>query len=73
VLRRPATRAPDEEQQLALLTAPQAELAAAVTLARDCAERVRTRQPERRDGWRARATTRAVSALQRCAPGRRDD
>jgi transposase len=73
VLRRPATRAPDEEQQLALLTAQQAELAAAVTLARDFAELVRTRQPERLDGWLARATTSAVSALQRFAHGLRDD
>src|SRR5215467_9291591 len=35
VLRRPETRDPDAEQQLAQLTVQQAELAAAVTLARD--------------------------------------
>ena len=34
---------------------------------------VRTRQPERLDGWLARATTSAVSALQRFAHGLRDD
>jgi transposase len=73
VLRRPETRAPDEEQQLALLTAQQPELAEAVTLARDFAELVRSRQPERLDGWLARATTSVVSALQRFAQGLRDD
>jgi transposase len=73
VLRRPETRTPDEEQQLAQLTAQPAELAAAVTLARDFAELVRTRQPERLDGWRARAATSAGTALQRCAQGLRDD
>jgi transposase len=64
---------PNEEQQRAQLTAQQAELAEAVTLARDFAELVRTRQPERLDGWLARATTSAVSALQRFAQGLRDD
>jgi transposase len=73
VLRRPETRTPDEEQHLALLTAQQAELAEAVTLARDFAELVRTRQPERLDGWRARATASIGSTLQRFAQGLRDD
>ena len=73
VLRRPETRTPAEEQHLTLLTAQQAELTEAVTLARDFAELVRTRQPERLDGWLARATTSAVSALQRFAQGLRDD
>ena len=73
VLRRPETRGPDDEQQLALLAAQQAELAEAVTLARDFADLVRTRQPERLDGWLARATTSAVSAVQRFAQGLRDD
>jgi transposase len=73
VLRRPETRAPDEEQQLAQLTAQQPELAEAVTLARDFADLVRTRQPERLDGWLARATSSAESALQRFAQGLRDD
>jgi transposase len=73
VLRRPETRTPEEEQQLAQLTAQQAELAEAVTLARDFAELVRTRQPERLDGWLIRASTSAVSALQRFAQGLRDD
>ena len=73
VLRRPETRPPDEEQHLTLLTAQQAELAEAVTLARDFAELVRTRQPERLDGWLARATTSAGATLQRFAQGLRDD
>src|SRR5436309_3189883 len=69
VLRRPETRTPDEEQQLAQLVAQQPELAEAVTLARDFADLVRTRQPERLDGWLARATTSAGATLQRFAPG----
>jgi transposase len=73
VLRRPETRTPDEEQQLAQLAAQQPELAEAVTLARDFADLVRTRQPERLDGWLARATTSAGAALQRFAQGLRDD
>jgi transposase len=73
VLRRPETRTLDEEQQLALLTAQQAELAEAVTLARDFAELVRTRQPERLDGWLACATASVGSVLQRFAQGLRDD
>jgi transposase len=73
VLRRPETRTPDEEQQLAQLAAQQPELAEAVTLARDFADLVRTRQPERLDGWLARATTSAGAALQRFAHGLRDD
>ncbi len=73
VLRRPETRAPDEEQQLAQLTAQQPELAEAVTLVRDFADLVRTRQPERLDGWLARATSSTVGALRRFAQGLRDD
>jgi transposase len=73
VRRRPETRAPEEEPLLVQLTTPQAELAAAVTLARDFADRVRTRQPDRLDGWLARATRRAVDALPRVAQGVRDD
>jgi hypothetical protein len=37
--------------------AQQADLAEAVRLARDCADLVRTRQPDRLDPWLARATT----------------
>jgi len=73
VLRRPEPRTPDEAQQLAQLTAQQAERAEAVMLVRDCAECVRARPPARLESWRARATTSAVAALQRCAQGRRDD
>jgi transposase len=68
-----ALRHPHHTEQLAQLLAQQADLAEAVTLARDFAELVRTRQPERLDGWLARATTSAVSALQRFAQGLRDD
>jgi len=73
VLRRPEPRTPDEEQHLTLLTAQQAERAEAVTLARDFAALVRTRQPERLDGWLARATASVGAALQRFAQGLRDD
>jgi transposase len=73
VLRRPETRGSDDEQQLALLAAHQAELAEAITLARDFADLVRTRQPDRLDGWLTRATTSTLTALQRFAQGLRDD
>ena len=73
MLRRPETRAPEEEQQLAHLAAQQPELAEAVTLARDFADLVRSRQPDRLDGWLARATSSTVSALQRFAQGLHDD
>ena len=73
VRRRPETRAPDEEQQLAQLAAQQPELAEAVTLARDFADLVRTRQPDRLDSWLERARTSAVEALRRFAQGLRDD
>jgi transposase len=73
VLRRPETRVPADEQQLAQLTAQQADLAEAVTLARDFADLVRSRQPERLDGWLARGATSALSVLQRFAQGLRDD
>jgi len=73
VLRRPETRAPDEEQQLEQLTAQQPELAEAVTLARDLTDLMRTRQPERLDGWLTRATSSTVEALRRFAQGLRDD
>jgi transposase len=73
VLRRPERREPADEHQLTLLTAQQADLAEAVTLARDFADLVRTRQPDHLDGWLARATTSTLSALQRFAQGLRDD
>jgi transposase len=73
VLRRPETRVPGDEQQLAQLTAQQADLAEAVTLARDFVDLVRTRQPDRLEGWLARATTSPLSTLQRFAQGLRDD
>ena len=73
VLRRPETRVPDDEQQLMRLAAQQAELAEAVILARDFTDLVRTRQPERLDGWLVRATTSTLTALQRFAQGLRDD
>jgi transposase len=73
VLRRPETRTLDEEQQLVQLAAQQPELAEAITLARDFADLVRTRQPTRLDDWLARAMSSAGSALQRFAQGLRDD
>jgi transposase len=73
VLRRPDKRDPDEEHQLAQLMAQHTDLAEAVTLARDFTTLVRTRQPDRLDGWLTRATMSALSAVQRFAQGLRDD
>jgi transposase len=73
VLRRPDKRDPADEQQLTQLMAQQADLAETIVLARDFAALVRTRQPERLDDWLARATTRALGAVQRFASGLRDD
>jgi len=73
VLRRPETRDPADEQQLTQLMAQHADLAEAVALARDFAEIVRTRQSDRLDSWLARATTRALGAVQRFAQGLCDD
>ena len=73
MLRRSETRTLDEEQQLALLTAQQAELAEAVTLARDFAELVRTASRSASMAGLARATASGGSALQRFAQGLRDD
>jgi transposase len=73
VLRRAETRVPEDEDQLAQLMAQQADLAEAITLARDFADLVRTRQPDRLDGWLTRAAASALAALQRFAQGLRDD
>ena len=73
VLRRPETRDPADEHQLTQLMAQQADLAETVVLAREFAEFVRTHQPDRLDSWLARATTRALGAVQRFAQGLRDD
>jgi transposase len=73
VLRRPETRVPEDEEQLAQLAIQQADLAEAITLARDFADLVRTRQPNRLEGWLARATTSTLGVLQRFAHGLRDD
>jgi transposase len=73
VLRRAERRDPVDEHQLAQLTAQQADLAEAVTLAREFADLVRTRQPDRLDSWLTRAATSALSAVQRFAQGLRDN
>src|SRR5438128_190171 len=73
VRRRPETRRPEDAHQLAQLSAQQAALAEAVTLARDFADLVRPRPPDRLAGGRGRATTSAVAALRRLAQGLRDD
>jgi hypothetical protein len=52
-----------EAEQLAPWRAQQAEVAAAIDLAQDCAELGHQRQPERLDAWLARAATRALQAL----------
>ncbi len=53
--------------------AQQADVAETIVLARDFAALVRTRQPDRLDDWLARATARALGAVQRFAHGLRDD
>jgi transposase len=73
VLRRPETRVADDEHHLAQLTAQQADLAEAIALAREFADLVRTRQPDRLDGWLTRAAISTLSAVQRFAQGLRDD
>ena len=73
VLRRPERRDAADAHQLAQLMAQQAELAEAVTLARDFAALVRIRQPDCLDGWLARATTSVLSGLRRFAQGLHDD
>jgi transposase len=79
VRRRPETRRPEDEHQLAQLSAQQADLAEAVTLARDFADLVRTRQPDRLAGWRAPRPVRwrpcgvlrqdCVTTMRRSKPG----
>jgi transposase len=55
------------------LRAQQAEVAEAIDLARDFAQLVRQRQPERLDAWLERATTSVLQALQRFAKGLYED
>jgi transposase len=73
VLRQPAQRTPEEEHLLAQLTAQDAELADAMTLAQDFAQLVRQRQPAQLDPWLARAAESPLVPLQRFAKGLRDD
>ena len=73
VRRRPETRVADDEHHLAQLPAQQADRAEAVALAREFAALVRTRQPDRLEGWLTPAATSTLSALQRFAQGLRDD
>jgi transposase len=73
VLRRPEQRTPEEEHLLAQLTAQDAELADAITLAQDFAQLVRQRQPAQLDLWLARAAESPLVPLQRFAKGLRDD
>lgn len=73
VVRRPETRPLEAEQQLAQLMAQQPELGEAVTLARELTDLLRTRQPERLEGWLERVRASGVSALRRFAQGLRDD
>ncbi len=49
--RREAKRTEAEAQQLTQLHAPSAEVAEAIALAQDCAQRVRAHQPEHRAPW----------------------
>jgi transposase len=71
VRRRPERQ--DEAAQLAQLRAQQPEVAAAIAFARDFAQRVRERTPERWDRWLARAAESPLTPLQRLARGIRAD
>jgi transposase len=62
-----------ERAQWLQLKAPQAEVAAAIAVAQDVAQRVRERQPDPLDPWLARAAESPLGPLQRFAKGRRDD
>jgi transposase len=73
VLRRPDMQDDHERAQLRQLTAQQAEVAAAIALAQDCAQLVLERQPDHLDPWLARAAASPLGPLQRVAKGLRDD
>ena len=73
VLQREPPRTEAETQQLDQVPAQQAEVGEAITLAQDCAQLVRQRQPEALDPWLQRATTSALEALRRCATGLQAD
>ena len=73
VLQRPEKHQPEDEQLVTRIKAQHAELSVAIELARDFAEIVRQRQPDRFDGWLVRAADSAIAALRRFAKGLRDD
>jgi transposase len=73
VLRRPDMQDDHERAQWLQLKAPQAEVAAAIAVAPDMAQRVRERQPDPLAPWLARAAESPLGPWQRLAKGRRDD
>lgn len=73
VLQRPEKHQPEDEQLVTRIKAQHAELSVAIELARDFAEIVRQRQPDRFDGWLVQAADSAIAALRRFAKGLRDD
>jgi transposase len=73
VLQRSEKRQPEDEQLIIRIKAQHTELSAAIELARDFAEIVRQRQPDRLDGWLSQAMDSAIAALRRFAKGLRDD
>jgi transposase len=73
VLQRSEKRQPEDEQLITRIKAQHPELSAAIEFARDFAEIVRQRQPDRLDGWLSQAMDSTIAALRRFAKGLRDD
>jgi transposase len=73
VLKQPMQRSNANTQLLAQLEFQHRELTAAIALARDFAEIVRERQPDRFDHWLARAIASGMAPLRRFATGLRAD
>jgi transposase len=73
VLKRPTQCTEADTQLIATLKAQPSAFAVAITLAQDFAAIVRARQPDRFDGWLARATASPVAPLRRLATGLRAD
>jgi transposase len=73
VLKSPTQCTEADTQLIAFLKVQHCDCAVAITLAQEFAEIVRARQPDRFDGWLARATASTVAPLRRFAAGLRAD
>jgi transposase len=73
VVRHAEQRTKGDPQQRAQLRAQPTDVAEAIALAQDFAQRVRQRHPQQLEPWLARAAKSAVGSWQRCAKGLRDD